>query len=448
MKNLIVRDMRHHAGRWLWTVIVAAVGSAGLAAVLAVAVAAFLAARSPEELMMVSSATGTVVFFTVMAACVVVASTAGLVIRSHAREHALWKTIGVQGERIRAIILGQLTLIGAAGGVLGIPLTWLLGGWVARQWQDLHVLPSGALIHTILPSLLCPALAAGLCRLGGLSSARRAAQVDEMAMVREAAAPQVRTPWAGVVVAGVLAIGLVTLPLTQIPLVQEVLELEEMVEIPPYLIGSAASLLIMMIALALGPWTLRWAVEATSRLPIPGMIWKLATATARLRATTSTTMTFPFALAMSVVGVAHGTGNLQMETVDPAELTAVFGLVILIAWLGGIANIAMLGSVRTRDGALLATAGGRPSHVTGVVLVEGVLHAASAWLFALVLTVVGMIITGLAAGLPIPLALARGPWTILSVMGLATVVMTVSAVGIPAAIGATKSPVEQLRLVD
>ncbi|MEL4504110.1 hypothetical protein AAEX63_04260 [Luteococcus sp. H138] len=120
-------------------------------------------------------------------------------------------------------------------------------------------------------------------------------------------------------------------------------------------------------------------------------------------------MTFPFALAMSVVGVCYGTGNLVSREVDVAEITVAFGLVFLVCWVGGVANIAMLGRERSRDGALLASTGARPGQVSAVVLLEGVLHAASSWLFAATLTVIGLVVTGAGAGLPPWTAVGRGP---------------------------------------
>lgn len=446
MRQLVISDMRLHAARWLWTLMVAGIGSASLASILAVAVAAWSAAGTAEELTMVQAVTGNAIGFTVIAGCAVIASTAGLVVRSRAREHALWKTIGVPGDLVGRVVLAQLASIGLVGGLVGALLVVRIIDWLVVQWSGLGVMSPAASPSPVLAWLACPLLGAFLCTLGGLSAARRAARVTEMEALREAQQPTTSVGLPHAVVAILLAIGLVSLPVLQLPWVRSHPDFAELPEIPGYLFGSAASLIVMMIALALAPLTLRWAVDATTRLPIPGVVWQVAGATARLRAASSTTMTLPFALAMSIVGVAIGTGNLVSGEVDMSEITVAFGLVFFICWAGGVANIALLGRERTRDSALCAVTGARPGQVAGLVIGEGVLHAASAFGFALVLTTFGMLLTGFTAGMAPWTALARGPWRLLGLMGLGTLATTVFSVALPALANARRPALEQLRM--
>lgn len=201
------------------------------------------------------------------------------------------------------------------------------------------------------------------------------------------------------------------------------------------LVGVAVSTLLLMLALTLSPWTLRLAVEAVSRLPIRSSAWRIAGATARLRAAASTTMTFPFALAMSSVGVMVGAGGVVGDAVEAAEMTVLFGPVFAVCWVGGVASIAML-----------ATSGARPATVAATTLLEGVVHAVSAFAFAVVLTVAAIAITALDVGVNPLLALLHGPWALLGGGFALSLATCVAAVAGPAGAEGRRPAVERLRV--
>jgi putative ABC transport system permease protein len=88
----------------------------------------------------------------------VLANTIVMAVRERTREYAVLKTIGFTGRHLTAFILGESLLIGLAGGVVGVLLTFP----VVKGFS--HALPTMFPVIGVAPLTIVMALAAaGLC---------------------------------------------------------------------------------------------------------------------------------------------------------------------------------------------------------------------------------------------------------------------------------------------
>ncbi len=128
LSALVIKDIRHHAPIWAWSLLVAITGGAfiGVTVIsLHSAVSWSHGRENSAELLQAASIIGSnLVGYAGLTTALVLATTLALTVSAQQRSHALWKVLGVDPARIRTIIIRQVALVGVAGGALGAVLPW------------------------------------------------------------------------------------------------------------------------------------------------------------------------------------------------------------------------------------------------------------------------------------------------------------------------------------
>lgn len=444
MIDLVRADLLRHRTAWAWTLLVVVVGAAcgaGVLTSISTALAHVGEAGAPDAREGLEALGANVVLWTLASAAGVVGASASLVMSSQAREHALWVVLGVPRHRVRLVLLGQLAALGAAGGLLGYPVSLAVAAVALGQWSSLGLAPAGLAPDPSwwhLPAAV--ALGVSSCLWGGWGTARRASRAPEMTALRDAVAPRAHVGWVKVLLA--LMVGDTGIALIGVALTHELGGPEDRAAA-----AVSAWLCIVAGALLVGAWTLRPLLWVwTALVPVADPAWHLARESCRHRSSQSITTVLPFALALSLLGVLIGGGNVFGGEVSVSEVLVLLGWVLLVAWTGGIAVIALVGRQRGRDAALIAVAGADRSVLVRTTLCEGLVYALTAVLFGLLTLLGAVVTTALAGDVPLPTALSRAPWGLFAGVALATAATTCLAVALAARRAARASVVETLRL--
>lgn len=433
MMRLVLADIRMQSSMWLWALLCALIGAACAAGSLIAMFTSITAAQSAGDSRMVSAFIalgGNIVFFTVLAAMGIIASTVGLTLTTQRREHALWVILGVPRHRVRAILRIELMLLGLIAGMLAILPAYLVAGISMRQWAatglDLHNASVSFQLWHVGISLLCGTIP---CLLGGWGVSARAARTPEMRAFREGTDAAARPGIARSIFALCLLAGVVGMWIPGLGL-----ELEGGLA-QRTAFAFAGNLFLICLLLLMGPWVLTPLMKLwTALVPSRNVAWHLAVQSCRTRAARSVTTVLPFALSLSLVGLFIVMGNVMPNsTAGLGDVLVVLGWVFVVAWIGGLAVIALVGKERQRDSALISVAGAPPGVIAQSAILEGVIYAGTAIVFgALTLTTTGITI---AAGARIDaLGLFAGiPWAILCGLALATLGTTCLALAVQSA---------------
>ncbi|PQZ96351.1 ABC transporter permease [Arthrobacter sp. MYb227] len=445
MIRLVLADIRMQASMWLWALLCAVVGAACVAGSLIAMFTSISAAQSAGDSRVVSASIalgGNIVFFTVIAAMGIISSTVGLTLTTQRREHALWVILGIPRHRVKAILRIELIVLGLVAGTLAIAPAYLVAGITLKQWAvtGLDLNNASVAFHAWH---VCISLLAGIipCVLGGWGVSARAARTPEMRAFRDAtdsaAKPGIaRSIFALCLLAGVVGMWIPGLGLELVGgLAQRTA------------FAFAGNLFLICLLLLMGPWVLTPLMKLwTALVPSRNVAWHLAVQSCRARAARSVTTVLPFALSLSLVGLFIVMGNVMPNsTAGMGDVLVVLGWVFVVAWVGGLAVIALVGKERGRDSALISVAGAGPGVIAQSAILEGVIYAGTAIAFgALTLTITGFTI---AAGARIDaLSLFAGiPWIILGTLALATLVTTCLALAIQSALATRTIAVRALR---
>ena len=413
MVTLIWNELRHHARQWLWSLLVATVGGAIIGVIITAWYSALSWAQAQGSAEPVNAAHiigSSLVSYAGLATAVILSTTLGLTVSAQQRSHALWKVLGIPGSRIRRIILAQVGVIGLLGGALGAVASLPLVRLYLLTWREFEVFPQD--LPIIMPGFGVPltiAVTMLFCILGGMGPARRAASVPEMQALREATAPQTRTRWWQWVIVGVLVLALVLVPFDSAMPLNEA-ERAEMVAAGANLndpgeravVGGSMGLIAAIAALSVPNWTLRplltwWTALVPGRSPA----WFAARANARHRASLSMTTIVPFAIAVAMTGTVYAAVGAGQATGAQGSVNGFLTVgvpIFLIAGVGGIANIAMVGRARRQEGALLGVIGARTRTVLASTALEGVIYAVTGILFGLAATAFSAVYAALYSG--------------------------------------------------
>ena len=453
MIQLIIKDLRHHARLWVWSLAVSLTGGAvvGLIIICWWSAAQWGRSQPDTEPVMASSIIGSnLVAYAGSATAIVLASTLALTVTAQQRSHALWKVLGVPAVRIRRIILGQVAVVGVIGGGLGVVLAPLIAGWYLLTWRDFGLYPVDMPLTTppFAPGATI-AVTAVFSVLGGLGAARRAGATPEMQALREAGAPGARTRWwqwcaAAFLILGAVAVAAISVTDTGAPPPEEaevdpdVLEAMQQAGTPGDLAGAGGivGMLLAIAALCVPAWTLRPLLVAWTRLVPSGCpAWFTARANALHRSALSLTTITPFAIAVAMTGTVHsimGAGRALGAQGGVSGFLAIAVPIFVIAGVGGVANIAMVGASRRRESALLGVLGASRRTVERATVVEGALYAVTGVIFGLMATLVSAICAALLSGGGLAVVAAALPGAELAAVAAACPVLSIAATWVPA----------------
>ena len=446
MTALIWKDLRHHARQWLWSLLVTATGGVFIGVIIVSWWSALQwsagrgdAAESAKYSSLTNILGSTLLGYSGLSIAVVVSTTLALTVTAQARSHALWKIIGIPSRRVRNVILAQVGAVGLLGGLVGALAAPLATGWYLLSWRDLQLYPAD--MPVVVPIFAAP-LTVGVTTvfslLGGWGAAQRAASTPEMQALRDAVAPAARTrPWQWVI-AGVLVLGAAfTLAIALIDPAnlaglfrgidpEAAADFEEMggMRGGAQTLGGSVVLLAMIASLCVPGWTIRPLLTGwTSLVPGRGPAWFAARANARHRSTLSLTTIVPFGTAVGMTGVVYaivGAGRAGGSTGTVSGFLAIAVPIFAISGAGGVANIAMVGSTRRQEGALLGVIGARRSTLMATTILEGAVYAVTGILFGLAATVLSAACAALVSG--------GGMRVLLSALPLSTLVPVVAVV--------------------
>lgn len=449
MIRLLLADLRHNLRQWVWTAVVTLVAAGSAAAQLMVGRGATAAAHRLDDPDMAASAvavTAWVLSMLVLAVIAVLTTVASLAVASRARDHGLWRTQGMSPRTLRALLLGQLALLGAAtalaGAVLGAPLSRALVPLLREM---------GAIVPTATPQAhpadlgVLMALCVGATVLGGRSAASRSTRtrVVDLLQERDSDRHGRRRRVLGALVRGGIVAGCLTGFVVAVVSGHGAGPGSE--TSVGAVNGAAFGALGMVVALV--PWVVPGLERAwTALVPVRSVAWYMARRSAAYEAGRSSASVLPFALSVGLVGMFYTYRALGAEGVSVQSLAVMFGLALLVAWTGGVAVIAMGAGRRRRDGALLLVAGGTPQDVRAAQALEGVIHAVTAVLLGTCSTAATVVAGAAVMDIGVGRTFLDGPWVEIGVVGAATLVTTCAAVVLSgAAVGAPVAGVLRAR---
>lgn len=452
MTAFVWKDMRHHARQWLWSLLVTTTGGAFIGVIIASWWSALqwsTAQSSSSEYIGLTHILGSnLITYSGLSVAVVISTTLALTVAAQARSHALWKIIGIPSRRIRRIILAQIGVVGLLGGLIGALLSAPVTRWYLLTWRELELYPAD--MPVIMP-VFAPPLTIGLTTafslLGGLGAARRAASTPEMQALREAVAPAARTrvwQWvvAGVLLLGMVAVAVITLVDPNVLAATGALDPETATEMAahraedPGTLGGSMVLLGMIAVLCIPNWTIRPLLTGwTSLIPGRSPAWFAARANARHRSTMSLTTIVPFGIAVGMTGVVYsimGTARATGTTDAVNGFLAIAVPIFIISGAGGVANIAMVGSTRRQENALLGVIGARRSTLMATTILEGAIYATTGILFGSAVTVLSAASAALFSSGGMRVLIAGLPLGILAPVVVVVLVLAVATTWLPA----------------
>ena len=452
MTAFVWKDMRHHARQWLWSLLVTTTGGAFIGVIIVSWWSALqwsTAQSSSSEYIGLTHILGSnLITYSGLSVAVVISTTLALTVAAQARSHALWKIIGIPSRRIRRIILAQIGVVGRLGGLIGALLSAPVTRWYLLTWRELELYPAD--MPVIMP-VFAPPLTIGLTTafslLGGLGAARRAASTPEMQALREAVAPAARTrvwQWvvAGVLLLGVVAVAVITLVDPNVLAATGALDPETATEMAahraedPGTLGGSMVLLGMIAVLCIPNWTIRPLLTGwTSLIPGRSPAWFAARANARHRSTMSLTTIVPFGIAVGMTGVVYsivGTARATGTTDAVNGFLAIAVPIFIISGAGGVANIAMVGSTRRQENALLGVIGARRSTLMATTILEGAIYATTGILFGSAVTVLSAASAALFSSGGMRVLIAGLPLGILAPVVVVVLVLAVATTWLPA----------------
>lgn len=276
---------------------------------------------------------------------------------------------------------------------------------------------------------------------------RGAPPPPEMQALREAASPAARTRIWQWIVAGVFLFGVTV---TLIIAVVNPSELTSTEGADPQTaaemagrtnedltgLGGALALMLMIAALCVPNWTIRPLLTAWTAL-IPGRspAWFAAQANARHRSTMSLTTIVPFGIAVGMTGAVYAIVGATRATGADGGVSGFLAIAVpifIISGAGGVANIAMVGSTRRQEGALLGVIGARRSTLMATTILEGAIYAITGILFGLIATILSAAGSAVFSGGGMRVFLAALPWSTLAPVVAVVLVLAVATTWLPA----------------
>lgn len=343
------------------------------------------------------------VFLILLVAIPVIGSATGLVVSSRRGSLARLALAGASPAQVRRSISAQLVAVTLACAAIGDVIALaLMSPWMMLQnysariepWY-VPIEPTVALVPMLVSNLVCALVAV----VAGTRQAHAASNIPPVEALRQAQAPSPTSrlsAWGWLAIVGCLVLVAVS-------------ALTVLVQVA---VGNrdVVSNVVMASCLQVFIWAALWAVAAkvvvrpltqawTRLLPWRDPVWLLARSTVSARADRLSQSVVPvmFAFAVGVGGLAifdsasassqaaAARDQLMMPGLDSFIL--VFGLPLLIAFMGGVGSLIMMGRQRDAELALAGIAGATPQQRLMIPLVEAVILTVTSVLIAVVVII-------------------------------------------------------------
>ena len=173
----------------------------------------------------------------------------------------------------------------------------------------------------------------------------------------------------------------------------------------------------------------------TALIPGRSPAWFAARANARHRASLSMTTIVPFAIAVAMTGTVYAAVGAGQATGAQGSVNGFLTVgvpIFLIAGVGGIANIAMVGRARRQEGALLGVIGARTRTVLASTALEGVIYAVTGILFGLAATAFSAVYAALYSGGGMTVLVSSVPVGLLALVSGISLALAVATTWLPA----------------
>lgn len=287
----------------------------------------------------------------------------------------------------------------------------------------------------------CAVIVAATCFVSGWAAIRSSLRAPEAGLLRGEEVRPLRRAIVGMLFRALLVIGAAAGLIATLAV-----DSSQVDDIFSVVTGSGFAVLALVILLT--PWVSPLIERLLGALPIRSVSWHVATRTCAAESGRSSATVLPFTIAIGLTGLFFGWKALGASGVTPAGMFSLFGPALIVAWVGGVAVIAMSAGRRRRDGALLIAAGAREEHLFTIDLSEGIVHTLAATLAGLTITLgsllAGTYIFGAEAG-PV---LADGPWLQVGVIAAATLATACIAVAATRAFAPASATLSALRTAE
>ncbi|WP_232548422.1 FtsX-like permease family protein [Propioniciclava soli] len=395
-------------------------------------------------------------FLILLVSLPVLASATSLVVNARRGALARLALVGATPSQVRSTLVSQLVAVSLASALVGDLLAFAL----ARPWMALDAwaarneglaLPTEPGPHWG-PVLAVNVLCAGVAVLAGARQASCASSIPPIEALRQAMAPMrdarlTAGGWVALVVIGLGVTGAIGAVV--------VISAQGSVSVVGHLIMAATTLVFVLTAglavaapVVVAPLTRAWTALVPSRAP--ARVLARSTVSARADRLYKSVIPVMFALAIGIgvtavldsslaSMVASGGGFAELSTPAIADLAALFGLPLAIAFSSGIGSLVMMGRQRDAELALLGIVGGTPAQRSWIPVWEAVIITVNAALLSLIVTVPSLIYTWFAitaAGATFVLVVQ--PWLVALLVGggivgtaLTTVLPTLPAQRLP-----------------
>ena len=342
-------------------------------------------------------------------------------------------------HRVGAILLGELVIVGGAGGIVGCGLAIP----AAKVLQPMLVIEN-VTVSGMQPTLSvsdgvwCAVIVAATCFLSASAAIRSNLKAPEAGLLRGEETKPVSRAIVGALFRGLLVIGAAAGLIATLAV-----DSSQVDDIYTLVTGSGFAVLALVILLT--PWVSPLIERMLGALPLHSVSWHVATRTCAADSGRSSATVLPFTIAIGLTGLFFGWKVLGASGVTPAGLFSMFGPALIVAWVGGVAVIAMSAARRQRDGALLIAAGAREEQLFTIDLSEGIVHTVAATLAGLTITVGSLLAGAKIFGAEFGPTLRDGPWLEVGIIAAATLITTCVAVTATRALAPSSATLSALR---
>lgn len=428
MIKLAFSDLRDHAATWIGAFVVAvACGYVGGWAASFSATARMCTGSLSRNFEQVGVM---VLVFSLVAAVAVLVSAANLTVAAQRRSYALWQLANVRPRLVSAVVLVQLAAVGALGAVVGT----LLAALTLKALFPLAFVSRPELAQ-VTPQIgweLMPEVwlaVAGVFLVGGLKGARSAGRTSPMTALRGPEQARVGMTW----LRGALFLGLLV---GTCWLVSSIAKggpddaMDWALFVPLFVTAA-----FVPLAPAAFPFVLRaW----TALVPRHWNAWYLARRAARYSLAASTSVETPIMVGFGLVagifsvimcGFDYYTlqGGTHYSGIDLSTTLLMFGGPVLLTAVGAAVSVVMTARSRTRDVALLTSAGALPVTLLAAAACEALIHAVTATAMGMLAVVVSTAAVASTLGLPPLSSLAFGEGLVVSTAGFVLVLVATLA---------------------